>query len=114
MSGVLMVAVAITVAGPLVIAGLSRCTGVLVVFVAVAFPWPRGRSLHHRRGVFHHKRLIYYGWLFHHWWSVHAPRRIHKRPAVPNPRRSPQPGGMQNPARCHNPPPSPPLQSSLD
>src|SRR2546427_3448341 len=82
MSGVLMVAVAITVAGPLVIAGLSRCTGVLVVFVAVAFPWPRGRSLHHRRGIVHHRRLIYYGWLFHHWWSVHDPRRIHNRRGV--------------------------------
>src|SRR5207249_11922420 len=71
MAGVFVMAVAITVAGPFVIAGLSRRTGMLVIFVTVAVARPCGRSFYHRRRIVYHRRL------FHHWRIVHDRRRIH-------------------------------------
>src|SRR5438132_13775212 len=82
MAGVFVMAVAITVAGPFVIAGLSRCTGMLVIFVAIAVARPCGRSFYHRRRIVYHRRL------FHHWRIVHDRRSIlhwrdvHKRCAI--------------------------------
>src|SRR2546430_17726634 len=95
MPGVFVMAVAIAVAGPFVIAGLSRCSGMLVVFVTVAVARLCGRSFYHRRRIVCHRRL-FYRWRIvhdrrsiHHWRAIHNRWSIHPRRALPRP-----PGGF--------------------
>src|SRR5437867_5549646 len=100
MPGVFVMAVAIAVAGPFVIAGLSRCSGMLVVFVTVAVARLCGRSFYHRRRIVYHRRLFYRWrivqdrrsihhwraihdrWSIHHWRAVYDRRGIYPRPGI--------------------------------